>query len=54
MMLGGIELEGDTEDDCGIAAEGELPIKVFRVRWNARRCHIFTTVTEFVSSSFAI
>ena len=29
MMLGRIELEGDAEDDCGIAAEGKLPIKVF-------------------------
>jgi hypothetical protein len=53
VTFGRIELEGDAEDGCGIAAEDEFPIEVPRVRRDARWRRVFVAFTEFVSGALA-
>ena len=53
LLFGRIELVGDTEDVCGVAAKDEFPVEVPRVRRNARQRCVFITFTEIVSGVFA-
>ena len=49
VLFSRVQLEGNTE----VTAEGEFAIEVTQVCQNAHQHHIFSTVTELVSSALA-